>query len=59
MFPNPLWHLQLQSEALRTKASVEPFFGLFLGIKNQNYANVIPKWAELVEKTYELSCVKQ
>ena len=52
MFPYPRWHIQLQSEAeaLRTKASVESLIGLFLGIQNQKYANVIPKWAELVEK---------
>ena len=56
--PNPLWHLELQYEALRTKASVESMFGLLFGIQNQKYAKVIPKWAELAEKTYELSCVK-
>ena len=50
MFPKPLWHLQLQSEALRTKASVESLFGLFLGIQNQKYANSIPKRAELFRK---------
>ena len=33
----------LQSESLRTKASVESLFGLFLGIKNQKYVNVVPK----------------
>ena len=54
MFPNPLWHIQLQFEAFRTKASVESLFGLFLGIQNQKYANVIPNRAELAEKTYEL-----
>ena len=50
MFPNPLWHIQLQSEALRTKASVEFLFDLFLVIQNQQYANGIPKWAELAGK---------
>ena len=57
MFPNSLWHLQLQFEAFRTKTSVKSLLGLFLGIQNQKYANVIPKWAEFAEQTYELSCV--
>ena len=43
MFPNHLWHLPLQSEALRTNSSVESLFGLFLVIQNKKYANVIPK----------------
>ena len=52
MFPYPFWYIQLQSEALRTKTSVESLFGLFLWIQNQKYGNIIPKWAELAERTY-------
>ena len=59
MFPPLIEHLQLQSKALRTKAFVDSLFGLFLGIQNQKYANVIPKLAEFSKRTYELSCVKQ
>ena len=43
MFSNTLQHLQLQSEALYTKASVDYLFGLFLGIQNQKYANLVSK----------------
>ena len=56
--PSSLQHLQLQSEALHTKAFVESLLGLFLGIQYQKYTNVIPKWAENAKRTYELSCVK-
>ena len=38
---------------MRTKTFVESWFGFFIGIQNQQSANVIPKWAELAERTMD------
>ena len=59
MFPNPLRHLQLQYQALRTKASVESLFGLKGGgFKIKNMQMSFQNEMNSLKKTYELSCVK-
>ena len=56
MFPNPFWHLQLQSIA---KSSVESLFGLFLGIQNQKSIQMsFQSEQNLPKKKYELSRAK-
>ena len=56
MFPNPLRHLQLQSEALHTKASVESLFVCFFGFKIKNMQMSFRNEQKLPkERTYELS----